>query len=267
MVLKASKHLNALCINNIHTFSLCTYIFSLSNISIFSQDNSNTIQNESLAIEKVVIEEYSIPSLKNLAATDLSPLPDFFTTYKIFIQIKAGYNFQLIYGEKKHGVFIKTSAKFQNNKVYRALTSFNINPRINAENFFSSDTWVTMGSSTKIHLDIYKSNTTDSDFESINIFENDRHYSSEKLQLNKPFKSDLNYFNDENPDNAIIEDNGNQDIYNKSTNYAEENRILIAQLTTKEKLNFELDVLIGKSSANCLHFHHDDAEKRNISIS
>jgi len=262
MILKAFKRLNVLNINDIYTFSLCTYVFSLSNISVFSQDNSNTIQNESLALENVIVEEYFIPASKYFLTTDSGAIPRCSITYKIYIEMKPGYSFQLIYGKQKNELFIKTSTKFQDNKVCRAITGFNINPKKNYENKVDADSWITMGSATRILSEIIKADSKENSIISENILDNDQNFFTGKHHLNNPLKFELHFFNDRDHANEFNDKNGNQDTHPDNNLYYGEGRILIAQLTTKEKLNFELKVESGNFSTDFQQYVPDNTNRR-----
>jgi hypothetical protein len=262
MILKAFKQLNDLNNSDIYTFSLCSFVFSLSNISIFSQENSNTIQNESLAIENVIVEEYFFPASKYFLSTGIGNISKCNITYKIYIEMKPGCSFQLIYGEQKHELYIKTSTKIQNNTICRDVTGFNINPKINFENKDDSDLWITMGSTTKSHSGYLRTEKSDDLIINKNITQNNQNHMSRKLSLNKSFKFELNLFNDQGHTNEIYETNKIINAQTEIKNYNNDNKILIAQLTTKDKLNFELNIQSIKTYANSLQFTTDNILNR-----
>jgi hypothetical protein len=258
MILKALKHSNVLSINDIYTFSLSTYIFPTSNASVSIEDDSFKVQNESLALKNVIIEEYFIPASKNSISNTESPISACSIIYRIYIEIKPDYTLQLIYG--KHELLIKTSGKFQNNKVCRDIASFNINPKRNIENKVDSDSWITMGSVTKSNSGNSKTESQDNLLINKIFLQNDQNFMNGKLPFNKPFKFELNFFSDKSHVNEFYDNHHKELQQFDFKDDGNHNRILIAQLTTKEKLNFELNIQSGNISYDSLNFIENDTK-------
>ena len=123
-------------------------LFFFINFSIFAQGNQNKYvitHDDSLALEKVIVEKYYVSDTSDYNNKDASPLPKGSVTYRIFIQMKPNYKLQLVYGNQKHELFLATSTRFFNDKLAGGLTGFNIDTRGLNKGNVALDSWITMG--------------------------------------------------------------------------------------------------------------------------
>jgi hypothetical protein len=101
-------------------------------------------------IEKVIVETYYISD--SLDATDVTgiPLPKGSTTYRIFIDLKAGSKLKKIYGSEFHPIKIMSTDTFWNNTDNGQSFAYLINKNRLGDNTVALDSWITLGQATKL---------------------------------------------------------------------------------------------------------------------
>ncbi len=245
MLLKAIKQQSVLKINDIYSFIFHAYTFSLNNIPISITDNYSRKSDECLALENVIIEENYISDITDQGNETGDPVTKSPVTYRIYINIKPAYSFQLIYENQKRELHIKTSSKFPDNKVYRAITGFYINPNRNNENLTTSDYWIAMGASTRIYSGILRSEERKEPIINKNETISCDRSTKDNFPNYQTFDLDLNfYIENSNPTSYSTNDRCMTSLI-EAKSIAAENKVLIAQLTTNSKLTFELNIQSG----------------------
>jgi hypothetical protein len=266
MLLKASKKISKLKINEITSFSLCTFVFSLTNNPLNPNGENGNDNIGIIAVESVTVEEYFLPFTFDFTSGVYNASSNFSINYKIYLDIKPGYSLQLVYGNKKQELLIKTSAKIQGNKVCRSITGFNILPKRSDDNRIISDSWITMGTRTRIHSEINKPELKEAKSEIENQLYDLKVFRNHDNHLYKPFKFELKYFHEENSSEILNDYFECTEVQVINKCQESEYKVLIAQLTTNEKLNFELDIQSGNISPDCLNFSSGDTKNNSAHI-
>lgn len=228
-------------------------------------------------IEKVIVETYYISDGKDATdTTEGRSLEAGSKTYRIYVDLKAGSKIKKIYGDENHPIKILSTANFFNN-IDRPTAYFGylINKAWFANNpTLALDSWLTLGLATKTHNGILKSEDTDS-----SIIGGTNNYggsagvpgglltnndSAAGIPLTMADGLALN-------DSVLSQwiDNGFKDIYAADTTVfgsvntgsqfisteaflqqnsgvtgavPDSNKVLVAQLTTKGEISFELNI-------------------------
>jgi hypothetical protein len=245
---------NKLSIFRLNTTLILIAFLVLVSISSSAQNNYIITHNDSLALENVIVEKYYISDSIDYADTTGGILPKGSVTYRIYIDMKPGYLLQTVYGNEKHELFIKTSTKFFNNKECLASTGFNIDAKKINDNTVALDSWITMGAATRLHTGILKSEDKDGSLIHKYELRNADGLTKGTLPLFKIFNIDLNFFN--NVKNAVIfsTNDGGWAAPGGVKGPTDENRVIIAQLTTDGILTFGLNIQIGTPSGGFIQF-------------
>lgn len=240
-------------------------------------------------IENVLVETYYISdSLDATDTTDGRYLELGSKTYRIYIDLKAGSKILKIYGDAKHALKIASTANFYNN-VNRpnAYFGYLINKAWFSGNpTLALDSWITLGLATKTHTGVLKSEDTDGSVIGGN-FNGGGSYgvpggilvnaesnlgipltSADGLTLNSAtFLQwvDDGFKNGAGVDTSIFGSvySGNSFISNAAYlkqnagvtgSNADSNKVLIAQLTTKGELSFELNLEIENTDGSIIKY-------------
>jgi len=228
------------------------------------------------AIKRVVVETYYISDAYDATDTTGGKLDAGSTTYRVYIQMKPGCKLNRIYGEPGHGLKIASTAKFFNNldrgKVFgKDITKNSLN-----ENTSALDTWITIGQTTtklggKTYFGILKSQDTGGSFigglnndggsESIagGLLSNTDPLAGIPLTIADGMDTMVNVPTWQLVGNGGIDDTtifgskvSNEFISNAiniqcsgvSGVIPDSNEVLVAQLTTKGEISFELNLEI-----------------------
>jgi len=223
---------------------------------LFAQQNYSITRDDSLALENVIVEKYYISDSTDYADTTADALPKGAITYRIFIDMKPGYSLQVVYGNQKHELFLKTTTTFFNNLECGAETGFNVDAKKLNKGTIALDSWITMGAASHLHTGILRSEDND-DFS----FITNRKSLSKIDGLTKGvlpnfkiFNLDLKFFNNDSTASNFSTNNGGWAAPGGVKGPTSENRVLIAQLTTNGKLTFRLNVQIGTPEGGSVQF-------------
>jgi hypothetical protein len=123
--------------NNFHKlFFFCTFFFYV------------TLCNAQ--IENVIVEKYYISDANDATDTLGGGLETGNTTYRIFIDLKEGSRLKKIYGDQYHTFKIKSTENFFNNKIDGQTFAKDFNKNRLKENTVALDSWLTIGQITTI---------------------------------------------------------------------------------------------------------------------
>ncbi len=240
------------------TFALFTsIIICYSPLSAQNKNNSYVItHDDSLALEKLIVEKYYVSDASDYTDTLQSPLPKASVTYRIFIDLKPGYSLQLVFGNQKHELVLETSTRFYNDKTADAFTGFNINPKYVSSGNIAFDSWITMGAAARGFTGILRSEDTTgfsliSNRASLKLADG---LTKGVLPDFKQFNLDLNFFNNDSNATRFSTNDGGWAALGGVKGPTPENRVLIAQLTTNGKLTFRLNVQIGTPTGGSVKF-------------
>ncbi|MEI8204925.1 MAG: hypothetical protein WCH34_18030 [Bacteroidota bacterium] len=247
------------------TVSLFIFLMMM-HTTLSAQNNYVITHDDSLALEKVIVEKYYVSEESDYSDTLLSPLPKGSITYRIFIDMKAGYNLQMVYGNPKHELLLETTTRFYNDKMADAFTGFNINVKHINKGNIALDSWITMGAAARGFTGIPRIEDTTG----FSIITN---RPSLKLADGlckgvlpdfKQFNLDLNFFNNDSNATRFSTNNGGWAALGGVKGPTAENRVLIAQLTTNGKLTFKLNVQIGTPTGGYVKFVASNPEASEI---
>jgi hypothetical protein len=221
-----------------------------------AQQNFVLTHYDSLALENVIVEKYYISDSSDYIDTIGGILPKGSITYRIYIDMKPGYRLQLVYGDKKHELVIKTSTVFFNNLFCLAITGFNIHPKEINLNTVALDSWITMGAATKIHTGILRADDTDGSIIKRSTLSKADGLTNGTFPMFKEMNLDLSFFKDKKDASEFKTNNGGWAALGGGgvIGPTEDNRVLIAQLTTNGKLSFNLNIQIGTPSHSWVKF-------------
>ena len=241
----------------------------IGNNTLLAQQNHSITRSDSLALENIIVEKYYVYNSGDYNDTITDVLPGGAVTYRIFVDMKPGYSLQVVYGNQKHELFFKTSTTFFNNMECRAETGFNIDAKRLNEGTIALDSWITMGAASRLHTGILRSEDKDgSSFvknrNSLNTADGLTKGTLPKFQI---FNLDLNFFNNDSTASYFSVSNGAWAALGGVKGTTEENRVLIAQLTTNGKLTFGLNVQIGTPEGGVVQFVAKNPEGAEIQFS
>jgi hypothetical protein len=238
------------------SFLLITLSFLTCGNSLNAQSKFVLTHNDSLALENVIVEKYYCADSSDYSDTAGGILLNGSITYRIYIDMKPGYALQMVYGDKKHALYIKTSTTFFNNNYCLAITGYNVNPKEINNNTVALDSWITMGAATKLHSGILRSEDTDGSILKRDGLTKTDGLTSGTFPTFKAFNLDLDFFKDRKEAACFSVHDGGWAALGaggvKGPNA--ENRVLIAQLTTNGSLSFRLNVQIGTPARGWVKF-------------
>jgi hypothetical protein len=253
--LQSNKNNKARFLNVLNFCVVSAFLILQSNLLIAQESNSIT-HDDSLALEKVIVEKYYMSVPSDYSDTTTVALPKGAITYRIFIDLKPGYSLQAVYGIQKHELYLKTSTTFFNDKVCFAETGFNIDAKKLHVGNVALDSWITMGAASRLHTGILR-------LEDDSVFS----FITNRYPLNKVdgltkgilpnfqiYNIDLKFFNNDSTASEFITNDGAWAALGGVKGPTPENRVLIAQLTTNGKLSFQLNVQIGTPSGGFIQF-------------
>jgi len=251
-------------VNIINVFSLLLISLLIIGKTLNAQDTYTLTRNDSLALERVIVEEYYISDSTDNADPTGSFLPIGSITYRIYIDMKPGYSLQMVYGDRKHELYIKTSSKFFNNKECGALTGFNVDAKKLNNNTIALDSWLTLGAASRLHTGILKSEDTDGSWLKRPALSKADGLTKGNLPTFKVFNLDLNFFNNDTTASSFSTNNGGWGALGGVKGPSVENQVLIAQLTTNGKLTFGLNIQLGTPSGGIVKFVAKNPERSEI---
>lgn len=229
--------------------------------TIFAQNFSKLTAEDKSALEGIIVEKYYVAD--SLLAHD-SLLPKGSITYRIYADLKPNYSLQLIYGDERHPLTIKTTTKFYNDPRVGAVIGYNVHYLHINERAFALDSWLTINSATNQYAGILLSEDTDGSVLKRKSFEKSDGLTQGNLPMIKPFNLDVNFFDNDSTASVFTTNNGGwaaiSGVKSGSMGPTASNRVLIAQLTTDGIISFQLNMQLGTPAGEFLKFVYKDAE-------
>jgi hypothetical protein len=253
------------------------------------------------AIKNVIVETYYISDANDATDTTGGILEKGSITYRVYIQMKPGYMLKAVYGESGHPLKIKSTEVFYNNSDRGKSFGKDIDPRFINNNTVALDTWLTLGQTTKTgnitspkmtnvtFFGVLKSEDTDG---SILKNKNGLLVNKDPLAgipltsadgmdtlMNAPiawfdygFKNllsgvDSTIFGSAKADSVFISENAFLKNSGVMGVIPETNEVLVAQLTTKGKISFELNVKIADKDNVEWNYVASGADSTGVSVS
>lgn len=250
-------------------------LFLLSVLSISAQEG----------LEGIYVEKYYVADAADTAVfKQAKNLEEGMTTYRIYVDLQPGYRLQAVYGSPNHPLFITSSAPFFNHP--EVGTSYaSILPERTLKNDVSLlDSWLTMGAAGENHLGIPRMNQEVANDPALKLPAD--YLNSKKAKVkgktlkespgmvrayNMPFPtffqidSCMKNLGAATLSDSLVITNGAWAVMGKGAVGADSlttNMVLIAQLTTKGDLNFELNLLVGTPDGKSIKYVAKNPEEK-----
>jgi hypothetical protein len=229
-----------------------------------AQEKFVLTHNDSLALENVIVEKYYIADSTDYADTTGGILPKGAITYRIYIDMKPGYSLMMVYGDKKHELFLKTSTVFFNNLYCLAMTGFNVHFKEINENTVALDSWITLGAASRVHTGILRSDDTDGSILKRASLSKADGLTNGITPTFKTYNLDLSFFKNKKDASLFSTKDGAWYCTEGVKGPTPENRVLIAQLTTNGELSFELNIQLRTPNKSAVQFVARDPQSSEI---
>lgn len=214
-------------------------------------------------LEKIIVEKYYISDDLDQLKSNGS-LVSGSITYRIFVDMKAGYRFQAAYGIPGHPLSISTSTYFFNDNNYGSSVADNVLPGYLKKGVVMLDSWLSVGAGAENMFAILKSSDTtsaivssDSSLQNSNPLAGDPLRVHDGLLYASPLPKVLIYGIDaamlklfdkgigQKNGEKFYTENGSWACLNGAIGFDSTNTVLIAQITTNGQLTFSLNLQIG----------------------
>ncbi len=216
-------------------------------------------------LEGIIVEKYYITSKEDNKNPKLSgEIEEGSTTYRIYVDLKPGYTFQMAFGAPNHELFFKSENLFYNHIEHGSNYPNRIPLRTYIKNIARLDSWLSVGAAGENQIAVLKSED-----DTLQVYPtSDRYLKNDSKQIGASLlkvdgmkdQLDLTFPTFYNMDSAIVGlgsttntnyisvSNGAWAAMGKGTQGYDtlQNKVLIAQLTTKGNLTFNLNLLIGR---------------------
>jgi chitodextrinase len=114
------------------------------------------LANAQNGLERVIVEKYYISNQAD-SVNSLGNLPAGSVTYRIYVDMLPGYNFQYAYGDVNHELRFETTTSFFNNEDRGATSPDNITFAQAKANSLMLDSWISAGAACKGYFGVQKS--------------------------------------------------------------------------------------------------------------
>jgi hypothetical protein len=262
---------------------LLIFLFCISLVHAFAQ------------LENVRVETYYISDINDATDTIGGGLETRSFTYRVYIDLEKGYRLKRIYGDENHALKISSTQNFFNNKEDGQTFGKDFSKVRLGENTVALDSWLTLGQTTKIAARTYFGipKTADTDGSFIGGSNNDggsAEIPDGLLANNDPDAGipltdadgfdtmavlpldwghygiidsvslvDSTIFGSVKVGNSFISYNAKLQNSGVTGVDPDSNIILVAQLTTKGDLNFELNIVVLDSTGHEIKFVANDS--------
>ena len=219
-------------------------------------------------LENVFVETYYVSDANDATDTDGGELAEGSVTYRVFVDLAEGWEIQAVFGNEDHELRFETSTLFFNNEDRGEITGDQIPANRLDENTVALDSWVSMGASSDEHWGIPK--TDDPDGSIVGGANNDGGSEgiiggllvNEDASAGVPVTTqdgliegmvpgitvvglDLSMFADENDGPVFSSFSGAWSVLEGAMGSAEENILVLAQMTTDGDFSFKLNIQLG----------------------
>lgn len=226
----------------------------------------------SQGLEDVIVEKYYVSDAADAAGSS-GILPVGSVTYRVYIDLLPGYNFQALYGVQGHFLTVSTSTSFFNNEDYGNTSPNSISATNVRKNTTMLDSWFSVGATCNGKLGVLKSEDSDGSVGNANgILANTDPSAGTPLTSSDGMVSGtpvavtfVGINNTGNGDLAVLDgisqagnlfttDNGSVAALGGVTGPTASNRILVGQFTTDGIFSFELNVQVGTPTGGTEQF-------------
>ena len=230
------------------------FLFLIANSFAFSQYKKELTAVDKSCLEAVILEKYHIADSLDYKDTIGGLLEKGSITYRIYIDLKAGYKLQAVFGVPNHELKIETTTHFYNNNNEGRITGDLIDNQSINENNVAFDSWLSMGAATKSHFGVLMAEDKNGSY----ISKKPLQFADGLLVGNVPrvtvFGLDLSFLKSQNNTNKFYSSNGSIAVLGGAQGPDTGNKILVAQLTTNGNLSFELNIQVGTPSGGVIQY-------------
>lgn len=239
------------------------------------------------ALEGIIVEKYYVSTKKDNSKKHLSgELPVGSTTYRIYVDMATGCRFMAAYGAPGHPLEIKSSEPIYNHLDNGAEHPLRIPERSYKKNITALDSWITIGPAGEAYMGVLKEADTLKDFGNIVPFEKGFLLSDKKemqfslterdgfLRVESLPKitlyhldSDIGVLGTETVGNTFRVENGAWACMGQGVcgvDSSGSNTILIAQITTKGQLTYELNVMLRNADGSVVNYVAKDPIEKEV---
>ncbi len=239
-------------------------LFLIVHYPIYAQVKRELTEIDKTALEGIIVEKYYEYNSSDELDTLGGCLPKGSVTYRIYVDLKPNYNLQAVYGVSEHELFIKTSTYFFNNSYQGQGTGDYIDDKKIIGSTAIFDSYLTLGAANKSYYGIPKADDKDGSILKLSSFAIADGLMIGKIKPVTYFGVIPNFFNTYNPSGTFSTNNGSWAMFGGIKGPSEENKILIAQVTTDGNLSFELNVQIGTPKGASVNFVAKNPQKQEI---
>ena len=208
------------------------------------------------------------------------------TTYRIYVDMAPGCHFMAAYGAPSHPLEIKSTELIYNHSSNGAEHPLMIPERTYKKNITALDSWITIGPAGQSYIGVLKDADTVKDFGAVVPFEkgflvSDRKEMGYSLQDRDGFlrsenipditlyhiDSNVNVLRMETIGNTFLVEDGAWACMGKGAcglDSLGSNTILIAQITTKGKLSYELNLMIRNADGTVVNYVAKDPVENEV---
>jgi hypothetical protein len=219
-----------------------------------SQNKNGLLKEDVTALEDIIVEKYYVSTEADVQDTSGGVLPKGSVTYRIYADLRPGYNLQAVFGMPQHPLYIKTSTRFFNTK-QGGQTGEQISTKKINTGKTALDSWLTIGPATNTLYGIPKKDDKDGSIITRSTLDKeDGLVKGRDVQKLLFYGTELSFFDNEKDASVFTINDGAWATINSGKVNTPENRVLIAQLTTDGKLSFELNMQIGSPAGATIQF-------------
>ena len=239
--------------------------------------SGSTIAQDKLpGLEGIIVERFYTTGQKDCQTKyPEGNIPEGSVTYRIFLDLDSGYRFQAAYGSPDHALVIKSDQPIYNHPE-GGYTHPNIQPlRVLRKNTALLDSWLSVGAASENHIGIPRIYDHDGKDSLVNYEKG--YFTNQPDKKSIPFNQADGMIRVEKPPyptffqidsclaglgsvinrNELIIQNGAWASLGKGTVGADSlttNSVLIAQITTTGKLEFDLNIMIGTPDGESIRY-------------
>lgn len=100
------------------------------------------------------VEDVIVEIFHQEPATEAGKVP--LTTYRVFVDLAEGYTLQMVYGDKRHQLFLYTTTEFFNEPEHGVMYADKIDPAWLDDRAMALDSWLTIGAASSGHMGIMR---------------------------------------------------------------------------------------------------------------
>jgi hypothetical protein len=222
--------------------------------SMFAQAQKPLTEADKASLEGIIVEKYYTYNAKDALDTAGGAIPAGSITYRIYVDLKPNYTLQAVYGVIDHPMFIKTSTTFYNNTKYGQATGDYIESKKIAGSTAAFDSWITAGACSTTQNGVMLADDKDGSMLNIPSMAKADGMVAGKIKPVTFFGIMPNTVFNTATSSSFATDNGSWAVFGGVKGATDDNKILIAQITTDGKLSFELNLQIGTPTGGNVNY-------------